>query len=58
MPESTLTVNRWTPIRKAAIVLELLCGADVGELARTHGLSQVQLLAGRDRVDGSSNVHQ
>ena len=49
MPESTLTVNRWTPTRKAAVILELLRGGAAGELARTHGLSQAQLFAWRDR---------
>ena len=49
MPESTLTVNRWTPTRKAAVALELLRGADVMELARKHGLSQAQLFVWRDR---------
>ena len=49
MPESTLTVNRWTPTRKAAVILELLRGGDVGELARTHGLSQAQPFVWRDR---------
>jgi transposase-like protein len=49
MPESTLTVNRWTPTRKGAVALELLRGADVVELARKHGLSQAQLFAWRDR---------
>jgi len=28
MAESTPTVNRWTPTRKAALILELLRGAD------------------------------
>jgi len=49
MPESTLTVNRWTPTRKAAVILELLRGGEAGELARTHGLSQAQLCVWRDR---------
>ena len=49
MPESTLTVNRWTPTRKAAVILELLRGGEAGELARTHGLSQAQLFVRRDR---------
>jgi len=49
MPESTLTVNRWTPTRKAAVILELLRGGEAGELARTHGLSQAQLFVWRDR---------
>ena len=49
MSESTLTVNRWTPTRKAALVLDLLRGGDVVELARRHGLSQAQLFAWRDR---------
>lgn len=49
MPESTRTVNRWTPTRKAAIILDLLRGGDAGELARKHGLSQAQLFAWRDR---------
>jgi transposase len=49
MPESTLTVNRWTPTRKAAVVLDLLRGGEAAELARKHGLSQAQLFAWRDR---------
>ena len=49
MAESTLAVNRWTPTRKAAVVLELLRGGDAVELARRHGLSQAQLFAWRDR---------
>jgi transposase-like protein len=40
MPESTRTVNRWTPTRKAAVIVELLRGGDAVELARKHGLSQ------------------
>ena len=49
MAESTRILNRWTPTRKAAVVLELLRGGDAVELARRHGLSQVQLFAWRDR---------
>ena len=49
MPESTLTVNRWTPTRKAAVILELLRGGEAGELTRSHGLSQAQLFVWRDR---------
>ena len=49
MAEATRTVNRWTPTRKAALVLELLRGSDAGELARRHGLSHAQLFAWRDR---------
>ena len=49
MVESTRTVNRWTPTRKAAVVLELLRGGEVAELARKHWLSQAQLFAWRDR---------
>ncbi len=49
MSESTRTVNRWTPTRKAAVILDLLRGGDAVELARTHGLSQAQLFAWRDR---------
>ena len=49
MPESTLTVNRWTITRKARVIVELLRGGDAVELARTHGLSQAQLFAWRDR---------
>jgi transposase-like protein len=37
------------PTRKAAVILELLRGGDVGELARTHGLSHAQLFVWRDR---------
>ena len=49
MPESTLIVKRWTPTRKAAVILDLLRGGDAVELARKHGLSQAQLFAWRDR---------
>lgn len=49
MTESTRTVNRWTPARKTAVVLDLLRGGDAVELARRHGLSQSQLFAWRDR---------
>jgi transposase len=49
MAESTRTLNRWTPTRKAAVVVELLRGGDAVELARKHGLSQAQLFAWRDR---------
>ncbi len=49
MAESTLTLNRWTINRNAAVVLELLRGGDAVELARWHGLSQAQLFAWRDR---------
>ncbi len=49
MAESTPTVSRWTPTRKAAVVLEPLCGREVVELARPHGLSQAQLFAWRER---------
>ena len=49
MAESTRTVNRWTPTRKAAVILDLLRGGGAVELARKHGLSQAQLFAWRDR---------
>ena len=49
MAESTRTVNRWTPTRKAVVIVELLRGGDAVELARKHGLSQAQLFAWRDR---------
>jgi len=49
MTESTLIVNRWTPTRKAAVVLDLLRGGEAAELARSHGLSQAQLFVWRDR---------
>ena len=49
MAESTLTRIRWTPTRKAAVVLDLLRGGDAIELARRHGLSQAQLFAWRGR---------
>jgi transposase-like protein len=49
MAESTRTVNRWTPTRKAAVVLERLRGGDAVELARRHGLTPAQLFAWRDR---------
>ena len=49
MAESTRTLNRWTPTRKAAVVLELLRGGEAVELARKHGHSQAPLFAWRDR---------
>ena len=49
MAESTRTVNRWTPTRKTAVIVELLRGGDAVELARRHGLSQAQLFLWRDR---------
>lgn len=49
MAESTLTQNRWTITRKAAVVLELLRGGEAAEMARRYGLSQAQLFAWRDR---------
>jgi len=49
MTESTRTLNRWTPTRKAAVVLDLLRGGEAAELARSHGLSQAQLFVWRDR---------
>jgi len=49
MAESTLTRIRWTITRKAAVVLELLRSGDAIELARRHGLSQVQVLLWLDR---------
>lgn len=49
MTESTRTVTRWTPTRKAAVIVELLRGGDAVELARQHGLSQAQLFLWRDR---------
>lgn len=49
MAESTLTRNRWTITRKAAVVLELLRGGETVEVARRHEISQAQLFAGRDR---------
>ena len=49
MPESTLTVNRGTPTRKAAVILDLLRGGEAGEQVRTHGLSQAQRFVWRDR---------
>jgi transposase len=57
MTESTRRVNRWTPTRKAAVVLDLLRGGDAVELARRHGLSQAQLLLWRDRfLEGGQAV--
>jgi transposase-like protein len=47
MADSTRILNRWTPTRKAVVILELLRGGDAVELARKHGLSQAQLFAGR-----------
>ncbi len=49
MAESTRTVNRWTPTRMTAVIVELLRGGDAVELARRYGLSQAQLLLWRDR---------
>lgn len=49
MTESALQLNRWTPARKAAVVLELRRGGDAVEMARRHGLSQAQLCAWRER---------
>jgi len=49
MTESTRTLNRWTPTRKAAVVLDLLRGGEAAELARSHGLSHAQLFLWRDR---------
>lgn len=49
MTGSTRKLNRWTPSRKAAVVLDLLRGGDAVELARRHGLSQAHLFAWRDR---------
>jgi len=37
MAESTRTVNRWTPTRKAAVILDLLRGGDAVELIRQRG---------------------
>lgn len=48
MPESTLIMHRWTLIRKAAGMLDLLRGVEAVTLARTHGLSHVHLFAWRD----------
>jgi transposase-like protein len=58
MPESTRTLNRWTPTRKAAVILELLRGGEAGELARTHGLSQTQRFVWRDRFLGGAGGAQ
>lgn len=44
MAESTLTKNRWTGTRKAAVVLGLLCSGEAAEVARRHGLSQARIL--------------
>ena len=49
MAESTQTLNRWIITRKAAVVLELLCGGEAVGVARRRGLSQVQLFTWRDR---------
>ena len=49
MAESAPKRPRWTQARKTAVVLELLRGGDATELARTYGLSQVELFGWRDR---------
>jgi transposase-like protein len=49
MTESTLPVHHWTPARKAAVAMELLCCGDAVGLARKHGLSQAELFAWRER---------
>ncbi len=49
MAESTLTQNRWTITRKAAVVLELLRGGEAAEMARRYRLGQAQLFVWRDR---------
>lgn len=36
---------RWSPARKAAVVLAWLRGWDAGELAHLHGLTEAHLLA-------------
>lgn len=41
--------RRWTLDRKMEVVLELLRGGDATALSRSHGISQSQLFAWRDR---------
>jgi transposase-like protein len=48
MAKPTPQPQRWTQARKTAVVLELLRGGDVAELARQHGLSQAELFSWRD----------
>jgi transposase-like protein len=48
MAKPTPQPQRWTQARKTAVVLELLRGGDVAELARQHGLSQAELFSRRD----------
>lgn len=48
MAKPTPQPQRWTQARKTAVVLELLRGGDVAELARQHGLSQAALFSWRD----------
>lgn len=49
MEQRALKRSRWTPDRKAALVLAWLRGWNAGEMAHNYGLSQAQLLAWRDR---------
>ncbi len=49
MAESAPKRNRWTQVRKTAVVLELLRGGEAVELARRYGLSQAELFSWRDR---------
>lgn len=49
MEEPTLTPGRWTPARKAAVVLAWLRGWNPEEMPHFHGLSQARLEAWRNR---------
>lgn len=41
--------RKWTLDRKMEVVLELLRGGDATTISRSHGISQSQLFAWRDR---------
>jgi transposase len=41
--------HRWSTKKKSELVLQLLRGANAGELAREHGISQAQLYSWRDQ---------
>lgn len=49
MEEPILTPGRWTPARKAAVVLAWLRGWNPEEMPHCRGLSQARLEAWRDR---------
>jgi hypothetical protein len=45
-PASTLTVNRWTPTRKAAVILDLLRGGEAGSWPAHMGSAKPNCLSG------------